>query len=138
MRAVGAYLGTLREGRKISRQALAASVGTSVSQLFRIEEEGQETRGSLLIAIVAALRGKLDDVMTLMLDKNATAEDGARAAHKALSEPDEPAQRIILRQRLLSLPPDDLDLIGEIAERLLQSRQSQSEDRQPNDQGPAP
>jgi transcriptional regulator with XRE-family HTH domain len=82
--AASAYIRTLREARHLSRAKLAAIAGTHESQIERIEKEGQDTRGSLLVAIVRALRGNLNQVGQLMLDVSATAEDGKRLAQEWL------------------------------------------------------
>lgn len=55
MEAVGAYLRTLREARKLSRASVAAQIGTHESQLVRIEAGDQDTRGSLLLAFINAV-----------------------------------------------------------------------------------
>lgn len=80
MIAAGAYLRTLREQLGLPREKVAALAGTNGSQLVRIESGEQETRGSLLAALIRAVKGNADQVMDLILDESATAEDGQRLA----------------------------------------------------------
>lgn len=82
--AVGTYLRTLREARRLTRESLADLVGTSVSQLVRIEAGEQDTRGSLLARIIAAVRGSAADVHALLINPEATEADGQRLAEVAL------------------------------------------------------
>lgn len=99
MEAVGAYLRTLREARKLSRAAVAAQIGTHESQLVRIEAGDQDTRGSLLLAFINVVRGRAEDVQRLILNQNATVEDGRRMADAALTQSEQ--------DRLLSLVTTD-------------------------------
>lgn len=82
--AVGTYLRTLREARRLTREALADMVGTSVSQLVRIEAGEQDTRGSLLARIIAAVRGSAADVQSLLINPDASESDGQRLAQATL------------------------------------------------------
>jgi transcriptional regulator with XRE-family HTH domain len=77
--ATGAYLKRLREEAKISRLALSKQVGTSDSQIIRIEQ-GQETRGSLIAKIVKTLNASPDDVIDLLVFDDYTQDDGLRRA----------------------------------------------------------
>ena len=90
MIAVGAYLRTLREARNLTREAVADAVNTSVSQLVRIENGEQDTRGSLLFRIVATVRGDVEQVNRLMLSETATPDEGREQAlvalHNAIEE----------------------------------------------------
>lgn len=83
MVAAGAYIRTLRERRDLTRDVVAERAGTSVSQLVRIEAGEQETRGSLLLAIVAAVQGNAQHVADLLLSESATAGDGRELAEQA-------------------------------------------------------
>ncbi len=67
MQAVGAYIATLREARGINPTALGRLVGTSASQITRIEQGSQDPRASLLFAIIDALQGRYEDVRQLLL-----------------------------------------------------------------------
>lgn len=93
--AAGAYIKELREAKKWSRArvvqelrtyALAGDTDTSESQLLRIERGEQETRGTLLVALVRALKGSLDHLADLLLDSDATVADGERVAQLWLEE----------------------------------------------------
>lgn len=86
MLAVGMYLRTLREGQHLSRAAIATLVGTHESQIVRIEAGDQDTRGSQLMKIVAAVKGSLDHVMQLMLDDQADEHAGRDLAERVLSQ----------------------------------------------------
>jgi transcriptional regulator with XRE-family HTH domain len=119
--AVGAYIRTLREARRLTRDAVAELVNTSVSQLVRIEAGEQDTRSTLLARIIAAVGGSASHVQKLIVDGNATEEDGKRLAHTAIktledvgalpedfSTPEDVSQFIIfLREQLSDLPPED-------------------------------
>ena len=112
MEAVGAYLRTLREAQHLSRAAVAAQIETHESQLVRIEAGDQDSRGSLLLALVAAVQGRVADVQRLILDKSATESDGRAAAEAWLAlTPEE-------RARVDSIVANALpgDLAGAIAE----------------------
>lgn len=85
MLAVGTYLRTLREAQDMSRARLAAQVGTHESQIVRIEAGDQDSRGSLLLRIVAAVHGSADDVQRLAMDDTATADTGRELAERVLS-----------------------------------------------------
>lgn len=82
--AVAGYLRTLREGRRVSRAALAAQLGTSETTLWRIEQGVQQVSGELLMGLVAALDADLHDVSRLMLEREAIDLDGRRAAEALL------------------------------------------------------
>lgn len=52
MAAIAAYVRQLRDAQDISRSRLAELVGTSDNNIWRIEEQGQEPRGGLLLLII--------------------------------------------------------------------------------------
>lgn len=79
-KASGAYIRTLREMHSLTREAVAEKVGTSVSQLVRIEAGIQEPRPSLLFRIVVAVQGDPRHVGALLASDNATADDGHNLA----------------------------------------------------------
>lgn len=83
--AAGAYIRTLREARHLSRAKLAALAGTHESQIERIEKGDQDTRASLLVAMVQAVRGNLTQIGRLLLTEAATADDGRQSAQAWLS-----------------------------------------------------
>ena len=80
MIATGSYIRTLREAHKLTRAEVAKQTGTSEIQLVRIEKGEQETRGSLLMALIRSVKGNLEHVARLILDDQATVEDGQRLA----------------------------------------------------------
>jgi transcriptional regulator with XRE-family HTH domain len=84
--AAGAYIRTLRETRQLTRAKLAALTGTNIAQIERIERGEQETRGSLLIAIVQAIQGNLEQIGQLLLSDTATADDGQQLARAWLTQ----------------------------------------------------
>ena len=79
LQAAGAYLQRLREEANITRHAMAKRVGTSDSQIIRIEQ-GQETRYSLLSMIIKVVDASSDDVVELALSSDNTTEEGIRRA----------------------------------------------------------
>jgi hypothetical protein len=89
----------------MSRLSLARKVGASDSLLLRIED-GAETRGSLLAALIRALNADADDVVDLLNDPNATEEDGVRRA-------DQRIQMLSKRQEVLS-PGQGTQIQGEL------------------------
>ena len=89
--AAGAYLRTLREAHELSRAKVATLASTHESQIERIERGGGETRASLLLSFAQVVQADLNDLALLILDTNATAEDGLQAAeqHFKAQEQDE-------------------------------------------------
>lgn len=114
--AVGAYLKTLRESRGLTLADVASSAGTNEAQVIRIEKGGIDTRGSLLLMILKAVRGRPEDLLGLMTSPEATEEDGRRIARLALAPPIELSEDD--KKRLLSLNPDQrrlvLDLVSQM------------------------
>ena len=118
MNAAGAYIRTLRERRSLTRDVVADRAGTSVSQLVRIESGEQETRGSLLLRIVAAVQGDARHVAELLLSETATVEHGRELAEAMLQVIEETGARSYLRT-----PDDVADLIRYFEEELTTIRQ---------------
>lgn len=85
MIAAGAYIRTLREARHLSRAEVATATGTHESQIVRIENGDQDTRGSLLLAIVRVVRGRADHIQDLILNQTCTADDGKAKAQDWLA-----------------------------------------------------
>lgn len=84
MEAAAGYLRGLREGRRLSRARVAAAVRVSEMSIWRIEEERQQPRAELLASFVSVIQGDIHDVYTLLLDRNATFQDGQRRAEELL------------------------------------------------------
>lgn len=78
--AVGAYLRTLREAKTLARTTFAYQLSTSESLIESIEKGQTDTRGSFLLLLLHTLGGSPEHVSRLMLDADATAEDGRRLA----------------------------------------------------------
>lgn len=85
MIAAGAYLRTLREGRGLTRDEVAYEIGTSGVQVMRIEKGEVDTRGSLLMALAKRVHANVDHISRLLLDEQATAEDGQQLAAQWLT-----------------------------------------------------
>ncbi len=82
--ATGEYIRVLREAHRVSRNALGQKIGTDHSLIERIEKGQTDTRGSLLLRIVHTLQGSPDQLTELMVNPNATPEDGRRLASEWL------------------------------------------------------
>ena len=80
MVAAGAYLWKLRDLRGFTRDEVAHITGTNAVQVMRIEKGEIDTRGSLLMSLVKAVKGSADQVMLLLLNERATVEEGRRLA----------------------------------------------------------
>ena len=113
MVAAGAYLRTLREMHGMTREDVAGEARTSISQLVRIEAGEQETRGSLLLRLVAAVRGDAQHLADLLLCPNATAVEGEHKARTGLFRMSERH-----RAAFQGLSDADLDFVADLAERL--------------------
>lgn len=84
MAAIAAYVRQLREAQGISRDRLGEMVGTAGNNIWRIEDQGQEPRGGLLILIIEALRGSFDDAVALLRD-DVGEDEGRRRAMARLT-----------------------------------------------------
>lgn len=74
MQAVAEYLTTIRRSQKMSRARLADLAGTTEMTILRIEKQGQEPGGPLLVRIVSALKGSWD-IVTKLIDGKEDADD---------------------------------------------------------------
>ena len=83
--AAGAYLWALRFARHLSRRDVAVYFNTSDSQIERIERGENDTRGSMLFGFLQLVKGSPTHLMQLLLDTDATQEDGRRLAEEWLS-----------------------------------------------------
>lgn len=81
-KAVGAYLRILRTARQLKLQQIAEAVGTSISQISRIEHGDQETRASIIFGFASVVQANLDHLSLLFRDKTATIEDGEQFARE--------------------------------------------------------
>jgi transcriptional regulator with XRE-family HTH domain len=108
--AGGMYLRTLRERRGLSREDIAHELGTDKTQVQRIENGTNDTRGSLLLGFVRAVQGDFGQLADLILNDDATIEDGRQLAEQWLDQ----QQRGLIQQRVDALPDEDLDLALQI------------------------
>lgn len=83
MIAAGAYLRALRDKKGVSQGKLGELIGVAGNTIWRIEKGKQEPQGAQMVALLAALDGRLDDMQRLLSDATATADDGERLAQFA-------------------------------------------------------
>lgn len=107
--ATGSYLKRLREEAKLSRLALSKQVGTSDSQIIRIEQ-GQETRGSLIALIVKTLNASPDDIIDLLVSTDYTQEDGLNRAELWIEKR---KPRVLVNN---NIHPDILNVISQLTD----------------------
>jgi transcriptional regulator with XRE-family HTH domain len=107
--APGAYVQHLREMRRLSQQEVAELAGTTDVTISRIERGIHEPKSSLVKSIMHALGGSVDAFYRLLLDENASREDGERIAREWLEANQQtlasftPTQRDEFNRRLLRL-----------------------------------
>ena len=80
------YLRTLREDRGLSQEDIGRDAGVKGKQVYRWERGESEIPSSGLMAFLKAVQGSLAQFQALFEDEHATAEDGALAARKWLSQ----------------------------------------------------
>lgn len=137
MQAVGAYLWELRRRKGVSRATVGKALGdVDHSQIERIEKGQTDTRGSLLLAFVHAVGGNPDDVVALMVEPKATADEGKQLAAQWWSqqiqgatpqEQDERRQQAMALVDALLADPAKLDRLMGYGERLLEEQQGRTE-----------
>lgn len=118
MAAIAAYVRQLRDAQDISRSRLAELVGTSDNNIWRIEEQGQEPRGGLLLLIIQALHGSIDDAASL-LRADADESEGRQRAMTRLSNRHaiDSERGTALAERILT-DPDLRDALIRVADSL--------------------
>lgn len=84
LKETGIYLRTLRETHEISREEVASRARTSVSQIERIENGRQETRSSVMLAILQLVNGSVEDIQYLLLNGEVRQGDGKQMAFARL------------------------------------------------------
>ncbi len=84
-KAIGAYLRTLREARRLSRAAITQLIDVTESQIERIEKGAIDTRGTMLLQLADFFNGNLEHIKRLALTKNATEDDGKHLAQEWLA-----------------------------------------------------
>lgn len=78
---VATYLTTLRAAKGLSRARLAEMVGATEMSILRIEKQGQEPGGPLLVRLIDVLGGSWDVITRLV-----KVDDGEDALELVLSE----------------------------------------------------
>lgn len=86
MNAAGAYLRVMREAKGYSRAEMAERLGSTETNLWRIEEDGQEPKAGLLLGFINEVRGSAADFYRLLLDTVASEDTGRKAAQLRLSK----------------------------------------------------
>jgi transcriptional regulator with XRE-family HTH domain len=87
----GAYIERLREGHGYSQVDLAAELSTYLGRsvdtttLWRWESGKRMPRSEALLALMDLLKARQEDIIALLRNKKATAEDGRAAAERCLS-----------------------------------------------------
>lgn len=107
MTAVASYLIALRADRKLTQEDAAATTGINVKTVQRWERGENEPKMSELGAYVEALGGSAHRALDLLLGRQ-----------PPLGTPDEPPGVLAARLRLASLPPDAIEILAPIADRL--------------------
>jgi transcriptional regulator with XRE-family HTH domain len=139
MEAAGSYLRTLREQAGVTRSSIARTLGTSSSQIERIEEGRIETRASLLLAFVRVVGGSAEHLTELVLSRSASAAEGRDWALRWLAsgqtrvEHKQPSKHIKsiqdTSQALRLMDTDQLiNIVIEVADCLRSRRVSKSPD----------
>lgn len=85
MMAAGAYLRVLREAKGLSRAEMADRLGATETNLWRIEEDGQEPKAGLLLGFIREVRGSAADFYRLLIDSQADDDVGREVAQMRLS-----------------------------------------------------
>lgn len=80
MTAAGAYLRVLREAKGFSRAEIADRLGATETNLWRIEEDGQEPKAGLFLGLISEIRGSAADFRRLLLDDAADESAGRELA----------------------------------------------------------
>jgi transcriptional regulator with XRE-family HTH domain len=82
MQAVGTYIKTLRLAHELTAHEVGITAGTNATYVWRVENNQLKSPGmDLIMRIVAAVRGRGNDILELMVAENPT-DDYARALAK--------------------------------------------------------
>lgn len=119
--AAGAYLKRLRKASDLTLQEIADAAGTSISQISRIETGDGNTRGQLLLHYTRIVDGDTDEVTNLLLDPDATVEQGKALAERRLRRGFTPEER---GERSPEDDPETDALLDEIEQELKFSNQA--------------
>jgi hypothetical protein len=129
MKAAGEYLHILREHYPLTLAAAGKRLNTSASLIFRIERGNGETRGTLLVGFIRLVNASPDEVINLLLDPNATAEEGERMARLRIeylkgAAPPPPVVHPDILHLIEQMTPYDLGKWVAIGQRMAQDRNS--------------
>jgi transcriptional regulator with XRE-family HTH domain len=130
--AAATYLKTLREAYGISQDEVARSLGTSTRVVGGWERAETDPASSSLAAFTRFVHASAEHVVTLLINPDATQDDGVRLAHQWLEQSkqrfldeltthsaDEPLRDLLTILRSFSANPRKLGQLLGYAERLL-------------------
>lgn len=103
MQAAGMYLRTLRDWEKLTQKDVAQKLGVSTKQVERWEKGDSDPSSTALAAFIELVHGSAEQVKRLILDKNATEEDGRELARRWLSRPN----RDYIASRMAEIPENE-------------------------------
>lgn len=132
MPAAGAYLWTLRERGRLSREEVAAFIreqtgeGTNAVQVLRIEKGGHATRSSVLAAFAEFVGANPVHIQALLARKENDAEKGRQLAEAWLSLTPEERERVL--RVALATDPEALTTALASLRRLLNAREKPPSD----------
>lgn len=126
VKAVGAYIDKLIARHDLKVQEVTDQAGVSANYVWRLRTGAiKEPAAHIIASLTKAVQGSMEDITQLLLDDNATVDDGERAAMAWFAKVPKPPP-ITLSERqikvLSSLSPDDLDYVLDLAERLKRTR----------------
>ena len=84
--AATAYLKALREARGLSQDDVARAIGASMRQVGAWERAESDPASSSLAAYIRCVHASAEHVVSLLIDPDATREDGARLAREWLEQ----------------------------------------------------
>jgi hypothetical protein len=132
MTAAGAYLWTLREQGRLSREEVAAFIrdvtgeGTNAVQVMRIEKGGHATRSAVLAAFAEFVGANPVHIQSLLARKESDAKKGKELADAWLSLTPEERERVL--RVALATDPEALTAALASLRRLLSAREKRRSD----------
>jgi transcriptional regulator with XRE-family HTH domain len=127
MSAAGAYLLTLRERGRLSREEVAEFIraqtgeGTNAVQVLRIEKGGHATRSAVLAAFAQFVGANPAHLQSLLAQKDSDAKKGKELAEAWLSLSADERERVL--RVALATDPDALTNAIASLRRLLSARE---------------
>lgn len=106
MIATGAYLRALREAQGLSQARVAELVRVTVNTIWRIEAGQQEPKTTLIVNLLAVLKGRAEDLAKLINDASAddaAAQRAAQASLRLTAEQATPEERRAVAERLRAM-----------------------------------